>query len=151
MALQSPLEQLKSARIGRSALIALAAGIVVGLALGLLIGWVWWPVDWQGAAPTPRNRAPHTELSPDIKAYYMGAIADAYAANPNNTEAAQLAARAAVGSLTWRYPHQLQRSYRFLREPGQRCTTQITNLQPVGVHSGYTIAGHNCRPGACRC
>ncbi|MBK8046291.1 MAG: hypothetical protein IPK16_03670 [Anaerolineales bacterium] len=83
---QSPLEQIKSARISKSALIALIAGLVAGLGLGLLIGWVWWPVDWQGAVPAASIAA-----DPAIQANYVAAVADAYAAS-NTPEAARLAA-----------------------------------------------------------
>ncbi|MGL4648673.1 MAG: hypothetical protein ACRC1H_04645, partial [Caldilineaceae bacterium] len=41
-----------------------------GLLLGLLIGWVWWPVQWTNASLA--------ELSPTAKATYLSAVADAY-------------------------------------------------------------------------
>ena len=66
----------------------LLGGLVLGLTLGLLIGWVWWPVDWEGNAPPPATTA--TGLSTEAKAAYLASVADAYVAY-NNPEAATLA------------------------------------------------------------
>ena len=35
-------------RINRKESIGVLIGAAAGLILGLLIGWVWWPVEWQG-------------------------------------------------------------------------------------------------------
>jgi hypothetical protein len=50
--------------------IALIAGVAGGLIIGLYIGWVLWPVQWQGATLN--------ELFPDAKAHYLSAVAEAY-------------------------------------------------------------------------
>ena len=53
---ESPLVRFRSLRLTQNNLISLGIGVVVGLALGLLIGWVWWPVEWQGAGLGELNR-----------------------------------------------------------------------------------------------
>lgn len=64
--------------------IVLAVGAVFGLILGLLIGWVFWPVEWTGA--TLRD------LYPQEKAEYIAAVADAYVIY-DNQEAREVAQR----------------------------------------------------------
>ena len=49
----------------------LGAG-VLGLMIGLFIGWVLWPVDW--------TEAKLDELAPPLRAQYISAVADAYLA-----------------------------------------------------------------------
>ncbi|MEX1019293.1 MAG: hypothetical protein WDZ49_06520 [Litorilinea sp.] len=49
---------------------ALAVGIVTGLILGLFLGWYVWPVQWTNAWPG--------DLSPEIRAHYIAAVAEAY-------------------------------------------------------------------------
>jgi hypothetical protein len=56
-----------------------AAAALGGLVLGLLIGWVWWPVQWTNATLA--------ELSPAAKATYLSAVADAYMADGDPTNA----------------------------------------------------------------
>jgi hypothetical protein len=50
--------------------IALAGGVALGLILGLIIGWVVWPVQWTNAWPS--------DLSPEARAQYLAAVAEAY-------------------------------------------------------------------------
>ncbi len=57
-----------------------AMAMLVGLVLGLLIGWVWWPVQWSSATIS--------ELSPAAQATYLSAVADAYVADGDPTNAA---------------------------------------------------------------
>lgn len=45
-------------------------GTIIGLALGLFIGWVLWPVEWEGAALR--------DLDTGTKAEYVAAVADAF-------------------------------------------------------------------------
>lgn len=136
MASQSPLEQLMSARIGRNALIALAAGIVIGLALGLLVGWVWWPVDWQGATATTTASS---SLDPDIKYSYMGAVADAYAANPNSSAATALAAQR-ISALGGDMPTHFREALAYY---GSQPTgsTQVSNLTALASVVGVPLQG----------
>ncbi len=57
--------------VDRKALIWLGLGAVVGLALGLAIGWWWWPVQWVNAYPT--------DLAPGYQDEYVAMVADSYA------------------------------------------------------------------------
>jgi hypothetical protein len=56
----------------RFSLLPLLIGAVLGLAVGLLIGWVIWPVQYVGQAYT-------YDLNPAEKAQYVAAVADSYA------------------------------------------------------------------------
>lgn len=102
MAWQSTLEQVRSVRLGRKTVIGLGAGILIGLILGLLIGWVWWPVEWEGPPPTAAPAPMVNQFdTPEAKALYLGAVADAYvyASAAGQTDAAAAATQrlAALG------------------------------------------------------
>lgn len=72
MSYQSSLDRLKTVQINRKEALWGIVGAAAGLLLGLLIGWVWWPVDWQGGALAT--------LSQDAQIDYISAVADGYAA-----------------------------------------------------------------------
>ncbi len=72
------------ALLRQPALTFLAIGAVTGLILGLLIGWVFWPVQWQGASLR--------DLYPADKAEYIAAVADAFVIY-DSPEAAEVAQR----------------------------------------------------------
>jgi len=55
----------------RKILIALIGGALLGLLLGLAIGWWWWPVEWTNS--TPGN------LRSDFQSDYITWVADQYA------------------------------------------------------------------------
>ncbi|MEZ4613900.1 MAG: hypothetical protein R2867_00095 [Caldilineaceae bacterium] len=61
---------MNNAKSFQSPSITFGIGAIFGLLLGLFIGWVLWPVEWQGA--TLRD------LDTAGKAEYMAAVADAY-------------------------------------------------------------------------
>ncbi|MFO7634642.1 MAG: hypothetical protein R6W76_18985 [Caldilinea sp.] len=69
MSSQSTLDRFKEIQITSREFLWVLIGAVAGLVLGLLIGWVWWPVDWQGGDASTR----------DAQIEYLGAVADAYA------------------------------------------------------------------------
>ncbi|MBL7064296.1 MAG: hypothetical protein ISS49_08865 [Anaerolineae bacterium] len=52
-------------------LVALTGGAILGLLLGLAIGWWWWPVEWTNS--TPGN------LHPDFQSEYILWVAERYA------------------------------------------------------------------------
>ncbi|MCB0088009.1 MAG: hypothetical protein KDE54_08855, partial [Caldilineaceae bacterium] len=52
---------------------------LIGLAIGLFLGWQVWPVQWEGARPA--------DLDADAKAQYMAAVADAYVASGEDANA----------------------------------------------------------------
>ena len=55
----------------RKILIALTSGALLGLLLGLAIGWWWWPVEWTNS--TPGN------LRSDFQSDYIAWVAERYA------------------------------------------------------------------------
>jgi len=55
----------------RKTLIALVSGALLGLLLGLAIGWWWWPVEWTNS--TPGN------LRSDFQSDYIAWVAEQYA------------------------------------------------------------------------
>lgn len=59
----------------RKTLVTLLIGSVLGLLLGLAIGWWWWPVEWTNS--TPGN------LRSDFQSAYISWVAEQYAANDN--------------------------------------------------------------------
>ena len=71
MSSNSSMPKLSELRISRDEARWLVIGITVGLVLGLLIGWVWWPVDWQGGSIS--------SFSKEDQVSYLSAVADAYA------------------------------------------------------------------------
>lgn len=60
-------------------MVALAGGAVLGLLLGLAIGWWWWPVEW--ASSMPGN------LRSDFQSDYIVWVADQYSATGDLEEA----------------------------------------------------------------
>jgi hypothetical protein len=57
--------------VDRKTLLWLGLGALIGLALGLAIGWWWWPVQWVNAYPT--------DLAPGYQDEYVAMVADSYA------------------------------------------------------------------------
>lgn len=116
------------------ALVILAIGAILGLIFGLLIGWVFWPVEWTGASLR--------DLSTAEKAEYIAAVADAFAIY-DSPEAAAVAQRRLVplddGNLTQNFQEALayfnssQFSDRAIRDSNIRRLAVALNLSPANV------------------
>jgi len=63
----------------REILVALIGGVVLGLLLGLAIGWWWWPVQWTNSMPG--------NLRSDFQSGYVLWVADQYHATNDLEEA----------------------------------------------------------------
>ncbi len=69
MSSQSPLQRFQELHVTGKELVWVGVGGVAGLVLGLLIGWVFWPVNWQGGDIRSLGR--------DAQVEYLGELADA--------------------------------------------------------------------------
>ncbi len=56
----------------RMTAVALVGGVILGLLLGLAIGYWWWPVEWSNATPS--------HLRSDFQNNYLAGVAEYYAA-----------------------------------------------------------------------
>ena len=65
-----PTQLVQEIQVARWLNGSLLLGVAVGLALGLLVGWGIWPVQW--------NEASLGDLRADAKADYLSAVSDAY-------------------------------------------------------------------------
>ncbi len=75
----------------RMTLVALVGGVILGLLLGLAIGYWWWPVEWSNATPS--------HLRSDFQNNYLLWVADYYA-DTDDLEGA----RAKLGAEFWEEP-----------------------------------------------
>ncbi|HXF61299.1 MAG TPA: hypothetical protein VNK95_06765, partial [Caldilineaceae bacterium] len=99
--------------------IALAAGLLLGLLLGLLIGWVLWPVQWTNAWPQ--------DLSPEARAQYLAAVAEAYVYRGD--EQAAEAARNRLYDLNENLAAEIAAAQAFFAEnPQPNSSVHINNL-----------------------
>jgi hypothetical protein len=74
------IDQLSETRVSRHGLVALGAGALLGLVLGLLIGWVWWPVEWDEPAPAAAAPSLDAGQAASLAIPYVSSVADAYVA-----------------------------------------------------------------------
>lgn len=65
----------------------LIVALILGLSLGLLIGWVWWPVSWTNASLV--------DLAPSQQAAYVASVAEAYRYDGTQAAARAMEARLA--------------------------------------------------------
>ena len=72
----------------RITLVALIGGVILGLLLGLAIGYWWWPVEWSNATPS--------HLRSDFQNDYLLQVAEYYATTDDLEEA-----RAKLGAEFW--------------------------------------------------
>lgn len=77
MSSQSPLQRFQELQVTGKELVWVGVGAVAGLVLGLLVGWVFWPVNWQGGDIRSLGR--------DAQIEYLGDLADVYAGSPPAT------------------------------------------------------------------
>lgn len=94
-------DETGEARVSLPLWLTLLSG-VLGLLLGLFIGWVLWPVEWENIRPI--------HLDPDAKAQYVASVADAYVATGETQDSLDLAIRRLSGlnvrqdlGLTYKY------------------------------------------------
>lgn len=85
----SKLLQLVPFAIKYKVRIALIGGVIVGLLLGLAIGWWWWPVQWTNATPG--------HLRSDFQSDYLAWVAEQYSQTGDLEWA-----RARLGAEFWR-------------------------------------------------
>jgi hypothetical protein len=120
---ESPLAQIKSLRLSQNNLISLGIGGIVGLVLGLLIGWVWWPVEWQGAGLG--------ELNSPARAAYLAAVADAFAQSDGG--AARDTAQERLAALGAELPAQFDAAIRYYANAESPDRATITNLVTLAL------------------
>jgi len=100
----------------RKTCVALVGGAVLGLLLGLLIGWGLWPVEWVNS--TPGN------LRPDFRDDYVLWVADVYAAT-HDVEWA----RAKLGVEYWKEGQLAETLDRLALEQGGETATNLRALR----------------------
>jgi len=128
MSHQSSLDRLKAMQINRKESRWAVVGAAAGLILGLLIGWVWWPVDWQGGTLDV--------LSQEEKVDYVATVADAYAAVSTQPGLAQAQQRlAALGDELPALFDAALATYSAQANGGQ----QVANLAALASALGVTV------------
>jgi hypothetical protein len=116
-------------------LVILGIGAALGLIIGLIIGWGLFPVQWTNAWPG--------DLSPEARAQYLAAVADAYVYY-GDEQAAEIA-RNRLFDLNDNLAEEIAAAQRFFAENRQRnSNVYISNLgqlaQQLGVESPEIIA-----------
>ncbi len=105
----------------RKTLMTLVGGAVLGLLLGLAIGWWWWPVEWTNS--TPGN------LRSDFQSDYITWVAEQYATT-NDLEWA----RARLGIEFWKEGQLAETLARLANERGGQEAERLQKLaQDLGV------------------
>jgi hypothetical protein len=145
MAWQQRMEAMKATRVDRTTVGGLAIGGLLGLTLGLLIGWVWWPVEWQGTAPVVTPGATAAEFSggsqfDDVttRSLFLGATADAYVYSiaQGNRDAAAVATQR-LAALGGDLPAAFDEAIGFYAaQPAG--AAQVTNLTTLATAVGIT-------------
>jgi hypothetical protein len=103
--------------------------LIIGLVLGLLIGWVWWPVSWTNASIA--------DLSPGQQAAYVGAVAEAYTLDGTQDAARHMQARLSpFGANTEEAVTNAIEYYRGLPEPDE---VMVANLALLAIDLGVPV------------
>ena len=115
-------------------LVALVGGVLVGLLLGLAIGWWWWPVEWTNS--TPGN------LRVDFQSDYIAWVAEQYAKTGDLEWA-----RSKLGAEYWKEGQLAQTLERLAAERGGqeatrlRALAQILGTPPAGTPAAPATTG----------
>jgi hypothetical protein len=118
----------------RRALVALVGGALLGLLLGLAIGWWWWPVQWTNS--TPGN------LRSDFQGDYIVWVADQYASTGDWERA-----RGKLGAEYWKEGQLAETLERLAGERGGqeavrlRALAQALEAAPVATPAAPETAG----------
>ncbi len=99
----------------RNTLVALIGGAVLGLLLGLAIGWWWWPVEWTNS--TPGN------LRSDFQSDYVLWVAERYATTGDLEEV-----RSKLGAEYWKEGQLAETLERLAQEQGGEEATRLRAL-----------------------
>lgn len=116
---------------------SLVVGILLGLGLGLLIGWWLWPVEWQNALLQ--------DLNPEARANYLAAVAEAYVYYQDE-EAAALA-RQRLLDLNDNLAEEIAQAQAYFREhPQEYSRVHIDNLARLAAQLGVSTAAEAGAP-----
>ena len=99
----------------RSTMVALIGGAVLGLLLGLAIGWWWWPAEWTNS--TPGN------LRSDFQSDYVLWVAERYATTGDLEEV-----RSKLGAEYWKEGQLTETLERLAQEQGGEEATRLRAL-----------------------
>jgi len=115
-------------------LVALVGGVLVGLLLGLAIGWWWWPVEWTNS--TPGN------LRSDFQSDYVSWVAEQYAKTGDLEWA-----RGKLGAEYWKEGQLAETLDKLATERGgqeaehMRALAQILGIPPAGTPAAPATTG----------
>ncbi len=116
---------------------SLVAGILLGLGLGLLIGWQIWPVEWRNALLQ--------DLNPEARANYLAAVAEAYVYY-RDEEAAALA-RQRLLDLNDNLAEEIALAQAYFREhPQEHSRVHIDNLALLAAQLGVSTTAEAGAP-----
>lgn len=104
-------------------------GLFAGLALGLIIGWVLWPVEWTGGTVA--------DLPPAQRANYVSAVADAYVMY-SDTDAAVEAARR-MEAFGERLPDEVLNAIEFFQVEDPANAVRVSNIARLAGALGVPV------------
>ncbi len=117
---QSSLDSMRQ-RSGGSSWLSLLVATALGLLLGLFIGWIVWPVEWQGALVS--------DLAPETRAEYISAVADSYVYSLATSPSAADSARARLIGLGANTGSEVETAIRYFQNrPSDAGSMRVINL-----------------------